>query len=266
MAIVLIILLAVVFVLIILNILGYIFNLGWIGVSKKTLWDWLQLLIIPAVLAVAGYVINLTISRSEREVALDNQRETALQAYIDKISELLLHEGLSKSSEDAEARRVATLQTLIVLPRLDGKRKGNVLLFLSEAGLIKKPSPIIMLGAAGLHGADLRGCDLSGISGASLYDSFISYAILDGANLTGVHLSAVYFEGGGLRDAQLVRANLRDSEFLGTNLSGANLTGADLTGASIVAVNLTGAIVTDEQLDKAKLLQDIIMPDGSKHP
>jgi ABC-type lipoprotein release transport system permease subunit len=30
----------------------------------KTLWDWLQLLIIPAVLAVAGYVINLTISRA----------------------------------------------------------------------------------------------------------------------------------------------------------------------------------------------------------
>src|SRR6266436_1601746 len=33
----------------------------------RTLWDWLQLLIIPAVLAVAGYVINLTISRSEQE-------------------------------------------------------------------------------------------------------------------------------------------------------------------------------------------------------
>jgi len=33
----------------------------------KGLWDWLQLLIIPAVLAVAGYVINLTISRGEQE-------------------------------------------------------------------------------------------------------------------------------------------------------------------------------------------------------
>ncbi len=34
---------------------------------NKTLWDWLQLLIIPAVLAVGGYIINLTISRSEQE-------------------------------------------------------------------------------------------------------------------------------------------------------------------------------------------------------
>ena len=30
-------------------------------------WDWLQLLIIPAVLAVGGYIINLTISRGEQE-------------------------------------------------------------------------------------------------------------------------------------------------------------------------------------------------------
>src|SRR6266567_1138358 len=97
-------------VLIILSILGYIFNWDWTGLGSyvspphpkdsdfqrsKTLWDWLQLLIIPAVLAVAGYVINLTISRGEQEatkqrekteheIAEDNQREAALQAYIDK--------------------------------------------------------------------------------------------------------------------------------------------------------------------------------------
>jgi hypothetical protein len=128
---VLIALLAVVIILIILNILGYIFNWGWTGLNAtdftstppkitrtivyqpgKTLWDWLQLLIIPAVLAVAGYVINLTISRgeqaateqraksereaaekraeTEREIALDNQREAAFQTYIDRMSELAL--------------------------------------------------------------------------------------------------------------------------------------------------------------------------------
>jgi H+/Cl- antiporter ClcA len=72
-------LLTAVFVLIVL--LGYIFNWSWTGLGSysyipptttsnlqrgKTFWDWLQLLIIPVVLAVGGYVINLTISRSER--------------------------------------------------------------------------------------------------------------------------------------------------------------------------------------------------------
>ena len=71
----------------------------------KTLWDWMQLLIIPAVLAAAGYVINLTISRSEqeattqrakteRDIAEDNQREAALKEFIDKMAELLLEKKL----------------------------------------------------------------------------------------------------------------------------------------------------------------------------
>jgi hypothetical protein len=52
-------------VLVLLILTGY--RLTWTGFLNKTLWDWLQLLIIPAVLAVGGYIINLTISRSEQE-------------------------------------------------------------------------------------------------------------------------------------------------------------------------------------------------------
>ncbi len=92
----------------------------------KTLWDWLQLLIIPTVLAVGGYVINLTVSRgeqeatkqrakTEREIADDNQREAALLAYLDKMSELLLEKELRKSTEDSEVRKIARVRTLTVL-------------------------------------------------------------------------------------------------------------------------------------------------------
>jgi len=98
-------LLAVSIAVIVMVIAGYIFQWDWTGLSPyispthpkdsdyqrgKTLWDWLQLLIIPAVLAVGGYVFNLTVSRNEqestrlrdkteREIASDNQREAALQ-------------------------------------------------------------------------------------------------------------------------------------------------------------------------------------------
>jgi len=164
---VLIALLVVAIILIMLSTLGYIFNWGWTGLGPyispphpkdsdfqrgKTLWDWMQLLIIPAVLAVAGYVINLTISRgeqaateqraqsereatekraeTERKIADDNQRETALKEYIDKMSELFLHEDLLGSDPKKEVRETARIQTLTVLNRLDGKRKGSVLQFL----------------------------------------------------------------------------------------------------------------------------------------
>ncbi len=50
----------------------------------KTLWDWLQLLIIPLVIAVGGYLFNLAMSRNAQQNTTDNQREAALQAYIEK--------------------------------------------------------------------------------------------------------------------------------------------------------------------------------------
>src|SRR5215472_8166170 len=89
--------------LVLLILTGY--RLIWTGFFHKTLWDWMQLLIIPIVLAVGGYLFNYSISRNEqkstklreqieRGIALDNQHEEALQGYIDKMSELLLHEKL----------------------------------------------------------------------------------------------------------------------------------------------------------------------------
>lgn len=250
-----------------LIVVGYWFQWGWTGFPSKTLWDWLNLLGVLAIPVVVGLgAAWYTVQQgkvSDRENT-DNQREAALQAYIDKMSELLLHEDLRKSTDDAEVRRIATLQTLITLPRLDGRRKGNVLLFLYEAGLIEQSHPIIMLGAAGLHGADLRGCDVSKVPGASLYQSFISYALLEEANFTGVHLQQVVIEGGSLYKARFIEADLRDSTLFRVNMREVDLTNADLTGATIVAVDLTGAILTDEQLNKTKLIQDVTMPDGSK--
>jgi ABC-type dipeptide/oligopeptide/nickel transport system permease component len=62
--------------LVVVIVLGYINNWPWTGLSPKahsfqgkTLWDWLQILIIPAVLAVGGYLFNLTVSRNERQAA-----------------------------------------------------------------------------------------------------------------------------------------------------------------------------------------------------
>src|SRR5258708_6754054 len=170
---VLIALLTAVVVLIVLSVLGYLLNWGWAGLSKKTLWDWLQLLIIPFVLAIGGYLFNFTTSRSaqknaqsrdqtERDIALDNQREEALQSYIDNMSELLLEKQLRESKEGDEVRTIARVRTLTVLPRLDGLRKRSILQFLYESGLIGKNKRVITLGGADLSGAELYGIDLRG--------------------------------------------------------------------------------------------------------
>src|SRR5205814_6671660 len=138
--------------------------------SAKTLWEWLQLLIIPLVLAVGGFWFSqiqkdreqkaaeqrTQIEReaaekraeTEREIAQDNQREMALQEYIDKMSELLLHEKLRESAELDEIVTIARVRTLTVLPRLDAKRKKSLLEFLKAARLISINEHVIDLGSA----------------------------------------------------------------------------------------------------------------------
>ena len=62
----------------------------------------------------------------------DNQRETALQTYIDKMSELLLEKHLRTSQPEEEVRKIARVRTLTVLRGLDANRKGSVLQFLGR--------------------------------------------------------------------------------------------------------------------------------------
>ena len=140
-----------------LVIVLYLYTLSWTGfgdyttstgnfVRGKTLWDWMQLLIIPLFLAVGAIAVNRSekeIERQraedraklEREIATDRQQETALQAYLDRMTELLLKDKL-RTRKNKEARNVARIRTLTALRGLDPTRKGLVLRFLQEAGLI----------------------------------------------------------------------------------------------------------------------------------
>lgn len=79
------------------------------------MWDWLQLLIIPLVLALAALAFNQANTRTERQIALDKQRGDLLQAYLDRMAELLLDKGLRTSPPDAEVRNVARVQTITIL-------------------------------------------------------------------------------------------------------------------------------------------------------
>lgn len=205
----------------------------------KTLWDWLQLLIIPAVLAVGGYLFNYTTSRTEREVTTDRQRQEALQTFIDKISELLLHEDLRDPDYKGEARTIIRARTLAVLPELDGKRKGDIIQFLYDAALVIDTN---------LYGIDLN-------------EAILPYARLHGAFLDGAQFQKANLFTADLSNTILYATDLRGADLREANLTGSNLGAADLSGA-----NLHGAIVTIEQLKAAKSLKGATMPDGSIHP
>jgi uncharacterized membrane protein len=86
---------------------GYKLNWDWAGLngkikSGKTLWDWLQLLVIPLALAIIAILFNRSERKNEQRIALDNQQEAALQGYLNEISKLILEKDLLKSDADTE--------------------------------------------------------------------------------------------------------------------------------------------------------------------
>jgi uncharacterized protein YjbI with pentapeptide repeats len=262
----------------------------------KTLWDWLQLLIIPLALAVIALLFKLANSRTEQKISLDKQRQDLLQTYLDRMAELLLEKQLGTSASE-EVRNVARVRTITVLTQLDARRIGHVFAFLREAGLMSTTSSdnVVRMSKADLRAvnwsqadlreanlreANLREADLShtNLSFANLREADLSFgnlreadfsgANLLRANLSGAKLSHTNFKFANLSyanlsQADLSRANLGGTSLVQTDLSSAKLSQADLSGA-----NLRGAIgITNEEMGKqAKSLKGAIMPDGSKHP
>jgi hypothetical protein len=154
-----------------------------------TLWDWIKLLIVPAVIAGGGLWFNrqqrereLETARQEREreveIAERRTQDEALQAYLDQMGQLLLDKDrpLRQSKEDDEVRTLARARTLTLLSRLDRTRKRSAVQFLYESGLVDSERRIV----------DLTGADLSR---ANLSDANLSDAILFSANLSRADLS-----------------------------------------------------------------------------
>ena len=245
----------------ILLIYGYLERPGWVGSSGKQFWDYLDLLIVPAALALGVYWLNrrqterdqqAEDAQQERALAVESQRaqDEALQAYLDQMSQLLIEHPLRQASPSDNLSTVARARTLAVLTRVDGTRKRTVLQFLYESELITKDRLIINLRESDLGEADLRRANLGG---AILHEANLSEAILSHASLILADLSKA-----NLRDADLSRANLRDADLSETNLSATNLKGAilheaNLRDADLRDADLSAAILSGADLRSANL-------------
>jgi hypothetical protein len=93
--------------------------------GHKTVWDWLQLLIVPAILVGVTFAWSASQTRSDnkredRRIAADRvaaeevRQDTTLQSYLNQISDLMLHEGLLQpetTSRGHSVRAVARTAT-----------------------------------------------------------------------------------------------------------------------------------------------------------
>jgi hypothetical protein len=283
---------AIVVLLVILSLIGLPFGI--------TLWSWLQLLAVPTAIGAAVPLLNWLQKKRELDIqhkraqdaaAIEHQRaqDAALQDYLDQIGKLLLERDTygqllirkreeEQEEEQIEADFISALirsRTLTLLAILDSdsainRRKGRVLQFLYESGLIRRPSEGGFVNLYGDAKTDTPLPTTPAQSAADLSRADLHRATLEGANLSGTRLSYAF-----LTHARLMRADLNDTNLFHTDLSNANLsfadltgaalTGADLTGADLTGANLTKATVTQAQLDSCKALEDATMTNGQKY-
>src|SRR5215216_1475941 len=262
----------------------------------KTAWDWLQLLVVPLMLALI--TVLFTQQQDARQQELENQRAEAerelaeqraqdetLQAYLDQMGSLLLATDLRQSQEDSDVRRLARARTLVVLDVLDSPRQNRVLRFLEETQLkqARPPDrpPIISLKYASLRGFELIGKQLlrgTDLTQASLSGAELAETDLEGTDLSGAHLGGADLSSANLRDAKLSGAYLTDTNLSGADLSGADLSvaqgrfksgarmsGTQLDGADLSGADLTNAQITKEQLQEAESLRGATMPNGQSY-
>lgn len=214
----------------------------------KSIWDWLELLIIPLLVAIVTGVFTYYANERQNKIATqiseaeDNRNQVALLTkYLDEISRLVEERSLLTDEDNSEtSRTIARARTLTILRALDSDRKGELIQFLGAAELINKNRTIIDLNQADLSTAELN------------------KALLDKVNLKEVDLRDAKLQG-----AELVEANLRDAKLQGADLQNAKLQNINLAGANLSGekTNLTKAILRKAKLPRA-IMTDVNLSDA----
>ncbi len=157
----------------------------------KTLWDWMQLLIIPVVLGIGAAWFNNRREKSTRQLEDNRIKEDRLQSYLDRMTELILDNKMSDDGTKSEVHYIARARTLATLRGLDAERKGVILKFLCESRLVEVQPLKLVIADADFSGAILT------------YDD-ISVSVLEGAN----------FQSATLNTRTLLTQSLEPEQFL----------------------------------------------------
>jgi len=234
------------------------------GPRAKTLWDWMDLLLVPVMIAIGAWWLNRSEKETERELAQENNEEQILQRYFDRISNLIIEEGLVNAPQEDKKWDIARAYTITTMRALNSERKGILLKFLQEADLISKDSRIDLKDAdlrdANLHNIDLSSTNLTGVDlrDANLRNVDLSSANLTGvdlrnANLSHVKLHNIKVDNSTLVDKKLARIlkivfegadtqDLRRADFSNTILRNVDFRGADLRGAIFSKSSINGKL------------------------
>ncbi|CCI23455.1 pentapeptide repeat-containing protein [Microcystis aeruginosa] len=255
------------FLLIIANVAivsNWIANFKWSGFQKKSFWDWLQLLIVPLMLALGAFYLN---SASESSRVQEQIKQEILTDYFSKMQDLIVETKKVKETsgykeshpKDQEVRLLpefkptAQALTLSVLEQLDGKRKGKVITYLAESQLItvdnNKPStqPEIKL-----YGINLDDIEL-GNKGQRNSLNEDEMTIIDKIKIKNANMKRANLSGLQLLYSELNGSNLENATLENVNFTGSTMIGSRFINGKITDVNFTDVRLGKTIFDNVKL-------------
>ena len=192
-------------------------------VLPKTMWDFLQLLIVPFLLGVFGVFYTQQRVRLDQKIADDQKNEEILQKYIESVGEIILGAGYDKDKENPIFSKnqvtISEARTQLVFRQLDVKRKSNVVYFLYNSNLIGG----ILPGRDPFGGIDHTRPRILSLKKMDLSSIDLSHSDLPGINLSQSDLTKANFE-----NAKMPSAILFDTEHKEIRIKGANFKNATL--------------------------------------
>jgi uncharacterized protein YjbI with pentapeptide repeats len=261
----------------IIVICGYLFGLTWTGLPKRTLWDWLELLIVPGVLALGGYLFTrsenkrrdadaarqkendqaLADERAEHERALAEQRrlDETVRDYINDVGDLLLEKGLGKAEAGEAVSILARARTLTVLRMLNGDRKHHpenqsLAEFLRSESLNDRKRRVVefLYEAKLIDRRDEVGRSSSSLEEAALFKADLALTGIFLDQVSTVESPSISLEGADLHRANLKLLHLNKVNLEGADLRYADLSFAELQGAWLRGTDMRGAALRDADL------------------
>jgi len=203
----------------------------------KTLWDWMELVLSPLIIALIAFWFNARDNYLKQERNIDEQRELALQSYLEKVTSEFLTSGDLIEPEKNLFIKTKTLSTLRVL---DGIRKGYLIKFLYESSLIRDRDSNEIL-----YNADLTEIVLNH---AQLFEINLSNTLLVRSNFEDTFLRATNFS-----DSDCFRANFKISNLRAANFQNAVLEEADFQSSILDYSNLSNVSLKKGNFKNAQL-------------
>lgn len=206
--------------------LGFLFTAGliiilsllsryeWSGFQNKRGWDWLALLIVPVVLAVAVNFVQNDIAARQKASDLSKAQEQALLEYFKNVKDIVQKDIKGKDAKESnemrslseENKKLMASFTKAILSEINKDQKRQVIDFLYGQNLIRCK--------------DKCGTSIFKKNIENLIN--LSEANFEEANLSRMKLPNLYLPNVNLNEADFTKSNLDGATFQGSSLNNTN--------------------------------------------